>query len=563
MSSERIRFSRKKILKPGALWAVISGAVTAAAAMYSQLAWLAWISLIPYFITLYQYTDPENGKRHLFRTGFLFGYGYCVPLASFLYALYPMDVAGIGPLGSVFIILLGQFGATIFYSLPHGLLPCVLRLLRKRRAWERRSMMHPLSIAALWVLAEWCQSQTWLGMPWARLAAIQYRLTPLIQSASLLGSYFVSFIMVLFNALLALFLYSCFFSEDTASGKRGKLSFIARSVPRESVHERRDVRKVCPLLCAAVLFAGNLIYGLAALNTEHESSETISVAIIQGNVSSSEKWEGNSNLLLLEHYLSMTKEASGDEETDLIVWTEGCLPFYLNKYAEPNLMIQNAAMETGAVILVGALYQDESDDVYNAVYAFYPDGTVSSQPYFKRKLVPFGEYMPLEDFLKSVLPVLNEINLLGSSLTPGTDSNLLSTDFGMIGGLVCFDSLYEEPAFSSVRDGAELLALLSNDTWFDNSYGVYKLLAHSVLRAVENGRCIVRGANTGISAVIDANGRITEESQPQEEEVIRGEAEIYSCRTLYSYVGNIWLLFCLLYVLVLLIPFKRPKKGGA
>lgn len=541
MFFERIRFSCKKALKPGSLWAVISGAVTAAAAIYSQIAWLAWFSLIPYFITLYQYTDPESGKQHLFRTGFLFGYSYCVPLASFLYALYPMDVAGIGPLGSILIILLAQFGATIFYALPHGLLPCVLRLLRERRAWGRHSMLHPLSIAALWVLAEWCQAQTALGMPWARLAATQYRLTPLIQSASLLGSYFVSFIMVLFNALLALFLYSCFCSGDTASGK---------------------FRKVCPLLCAAVLFAANLTYGLTALNTEHESSETISVAIVQGNVSSSEKWEGNNNLLLLEHYLSMTEDVSEDGETDLIVWTEGCLPFYLNKYEEPNLMIQNAAMESGAVILAGALYQDEADDVYNAIYAFYPDGTVSSQPYFKRKLAPFGEYLPLENFLKSVFPVLDEISLLGSSLTPGTDSNLFSTDFGMTGGLVCFDSLYEEPALSSVRDGAELLALLSNDTWFDNSYGIYKLLAHSVLRSVENGRYIVRGANTGISAIIDANGRITTESQPQEEEVVRGEAEIYSYRTLYSYVGNIWLLFCLLYVLVLLIPFKKTKAAG-
>ncbi len=271
-------------------------------------------------------------------------------------------------------------------------------------------------------------------MPWVRLAATQYRLTPLIQSASLLGSYFVSFIMVLFNALLAFFLYLCFFSEDTASGKRGKLSFIARNAPRASVHERMDVRKVCPLLCAAVLFAGNLIYGLAALNTEHQSSETISVAIVQGNVSSSEKWEGNSSFFLLEHYLSMTEDISKDGETDLVVWTEGCLPFYLNKYAEPNLMIQSASMESSAVILVGALYQDESDNTYNAIYAFYPDGTVSSQPYFKRKLVPFGEYLPLEDFLKSVLPVLDEITLLGSSLTPGTDSNLFSTDFGMTGG---------------------------------------------------------------------------------------------------------------------------------
>ncbi|MCD8347265.1 MAG: hypothetical protein LUD16_04790 [Lachnospiraceae bacterium] len=218
-------------------------------------------------------------------------------MASFFYALYPMDVAGIGPLGSILIILLAQFGATIFYSLPHGLLPCILRLLRKRRAWGRRSMFLPLSIAALWALVEWCQSQTWIGMPWGELAATQYRLTPLIQSASLLGSYFVSFLMVLFNALLALFLYRCFFSEDTVSGK---------------------CRKICPLLCAAALFAGNLTYGLVALNTEHESSETISVAIVQGNVSTSDKWMGNNGFLLLQHYLGMTEELSADGETDLI-----------------------------------------------------------------------------------------------------------------------------------------------------------------------------------------------------------------------------------------------------
>ncbi len=538
MVFERVRIFFGKILRPGAVWAVISGAITAAAAMYSHTAWLAWISLIPYFMTLYQYTEPEGGKRHLFGIGFLFGCGYYLPLFSFFYTLYPMDFAGLSPQSSVFFILLAQFGLSALYSLAHGFLPCILRLQRKRGAWGRWPLLLPLSIAALWVLIEWSQAQTWMGVPWGRLAVSQYRLTPLIQSASLLGSYFISFLLVLFNALLAHYLYQRFVLKDAAV---------------------KRCREILCLVCAATLFSGNLLYGVITLNIEQKPVETISAAIVQGNISSSKKWEENGVDIAAELYLRMTRELSEDGETDLIVWNETCIPVALNKYPALMRQIQETAMECNAVILVGSFYEDETDE-YNGIYAFYPDGTVGSQPYFKRRLVPFGEYMPLPAFLQSVIPVLDEINLLESSLTPGTDSNVFSTDFGMIGGLICFDSIYETLALSSVRDGAGLLALLTNDSWYDNSPAVYEHLGHAALRAVENGRYMVRGANTGISAVIDSNGRIKIESHPQTEEVIRGEVDIYSHRTLYSYVGNILVLLCLIYVVVLFIPFRKKSK---
>ncbi|MCC8140823.1 MAG: apolipoprotein N-acyltransferase, partial [Lachnospiraceae bacterium] len=480
MLSDHIRHFPERIKRPGAAWVIFSGVLTASAIIYPRFGLLAWVSLIPYYLTLYQISDPESEKQPLFRTGFLFGLSFYLPLFTFFCALYPLDSAGLSPVEALSVVLLALFGLSAFYSLPHALLPCVLRLLQKRGIRRQQAFLAPLAIAALWILVEWLGSQTFLGMPWGRLAVSQYRLTPLIQSASLLGACFVSFLIALCNALLA-----------------------------QGI--RRRHRGIACILCAAVLFGGNLLYGIISLNIEPEPAETISVAIVQGNLSSSEKWGDGGELLSLEQYLSMTKELAAEEEADLIVWTEGCIPLVLNGYPEISQQIAETAVDCGSVILVGSYYYDGSDR-YNAVYAFYPDGTVSDQPYCKRKLVAFGEYMPRSAFLEFLVPALAELNLMQSAFTPGTDSAVFSTDFGSIGGLVCFDAVFEAPALSSVRDGAELLALLSNDAWYDSSYAVSNLLGHSVLRAVENGRCVVRGANTGISAVIDAKGRIQTES---------------------------------------------------
>ncbi|MCD8364007.1 MAG: apolipoprotein N-acyltransferase [Lachnospiraceae bacterium] len=549
MIPNRIRHFLEKIKRPCILWVIFSGVLTAVAIIYPRFGWLAWISLIPYFVTLYQNTDPESGKRHLSGTGFLFGLSFYLPLFSFFCALYPMEAAGLSSLEALAVILLAFFGLSVLYSLPHALLPCALRLLQKRGIRRRQIFLAPLAIAALWVLVEWADSQTFLGMPWGRLAVSQYRLTPLIQSASLLGSCFVSFLIALCNALLAQYLWQRFWSEkaNDLPVTTGKVKTV-RAAPGN---------KVC-LLCAVILFLGNLLYGLISINIEPEPTETISVAIVQGNLSSSEKWGDGGELLSLEQYLNMTEELSAEEDADLIIWTESCIPVVLNGYPEISQQIADTAADCGSVILVGSYYYDGSDR-YNAVYAFYPDGTVSEQPYCKRKLVAFGEYMPRSAFLEFLVPALAELNLMQSAFTPGTDSAVFSTDFGSIGGLVCFDAVFEGPALSSVRDGAELLALLSNDAWYDSSYAVSNLLGHSVLRAVENGRCVVRGANTGISAIIDAKGRIQTESNLRTAEVIRGEVSFYSHRTLYSYVGNLWELVCLLYVIALLVPVRKKN----
>ncbi|MCD8225429.1 MAG: apolipoprotein N-acyltransferase [Clostridiales bacterium] len=546
MILNQFRHFPAKIKKPGAFWILASGILTAAAIMYPRLGLLAWISLIPYFLTLYQITDPASGKQPLLRMGFLFGCSFYLPLFTFFYALYPLDFAGLNPLEAIAVLLFIHFSLSILYSLPYALLPCVLRLLQKREQGRQWTLSVPLAIAALWVLVELLDSQTCLGMPWGRLAVSQYRLTPLIQTASLLGSCFVSFLIAFFNALLAQGIRQHFYQKSAAD---------------KGINIWHKRREIISFLCAAVLFTGNLFYGMMALNVEHKPTETISVAIVQGNISSSEKWGDNGELLSLEHYLNMTKELSKEKEVNLIAWTEGCIPVVLNGYPEISQRIADTAVEYGAVILVGSYYYDGTAR-YNAVYAFYPDGTVSSQPYCKRRLVPFVEYMPHLSFIRFLVPALGKLNLMQSSFAPGTDSSVFSTDFGTIGSLVCFDTVHEALALSSVRDGAELLVPLSNDAWYDTSYAVSNFMGHAVLRSVENGRSTVRSANTGISAIIDANGRIQAESNLRTTEVILGEVSLYNDRTIYSYVGNIWIPICLLYILVLLVPFRRTRGNG-
>ena len=204
-------------------------------------------------------------------------------------------------------------------------------------------------------------------------------------------------------------------------------------------------------------------------------------------------------------------------------------------------LLSDFAKENGVHLFVGT-YEVKNGDTYNAITCFFPDGSVERAPYSKQHLVPFGEYLPMEGFIRAVLPQLADLNLFSSPLTPGKDSAVLDTEFGKVGRLVCFDSIYETLARRSVADGAEILLLSTNDSWYLDSPAVYQHNAHAQLRAVENGRSILRSANTGISSLITPTGEVTDFLEPLVKGTVVGTAITASHRTLYSYVGELWVL---------------------
>ena len=223
--------------------------------------------------------------------------------------------------------------------------------------------------------------------------------------------------------------------------------------------------------------------------------------------------------------------------------------------------VSELAKEYQITILVGALYADETGD-YNSLFLVTSDGEILEDRYDKQHLVPFGEYVPLRDLITTIIPPLAEVSALDSELTAGTDSSLFEMPWGRVGSLICFDSIYEMLGIRSVRDGAELMVISSNDSWFLDSAAVYQHQSQAQFRAIEEGRYMIRSANTGISTVLSPKGEILQWLDPLTEGYAVCEVYPLSERTVYSVIGNVFVYACGLFCLAIPVwnVVMRKKK---
>jgi len=501
----------------------VCGLLTALPLVFSPLQLLSWFTLIPLFLVAKQ-------KKSAYRHGLVFSLGYYLLVYHWFCYLYPLDFAGFDTLGSILVIAVAWFGLSFLQSIGTAFVPVLYRYLTKgRHPW-----FAPFAAASLWCVMEWAQTLFWFGVPWARLAVTQYTFTPFVQSASLFGSLGVGFLMALVSGLLAL-------AIDTYR--------ITRSFRQPAA------------LVAALLFLANFVFGLVRIALPR-TEESLPVTAIQGNIASGDKWADDSVATSLALYSDLTRKAVQESGAVLVVWPETVLTTSLNRNQTVSQALLSLSQETGAYLAVGAFQTEgtaENTKQYNAIYLFRPDGTIAETVYQKRHLVPFGEYLPMADIITTVLPFLADINMLNSSLSPGEDTNLFNTEMGTIGGLVCFDSIYDSLSRDSVSDGADLLILSTNDSWYKDSAAVYQHNGHAVLRAIENGRYLIRAANTGISTILSPYGDIMASLDPLETGYIVGEVAMAPTTTLYTTLGNgiVWLSFA--YLMFLL--FLRADDG--
>ncbi len=506
----------------------LCGLLTALPLIFDVLAFLPWVSLIPLFLI-------AERKKSAYRHGLVFSLGYYGMIYHWFTYLYPLDFAGFSNAASVLLIIVAWLGLSLLQGAGTAFVPFLYRKL----SLSDRRYLAPFTAAALWCVMEWFQTQFWFGVPWARLAVTQYRLLPIIQSASLLGSLFLSFLIVLVNGLLLAALR----------------------------HFRQTKKLSLPAYAAALLVILNAAYGFIRLSVgSKDSDRTITAACIQGNIASGDKWADDSLNTSLGIYTELTGKAVSETGASLVVWPETVITVSLNQAPSVSDRISSLARQQGIYLAVGAFYTDPgSQSTYNAIYLYHPDGSVNESVYCKRHLVPFGEYLPMPGLIKTILPFLADMNMFDDDLQPGTGPALFETEEGRIGGLVCFDSIYETLTTDSVREGAELMLLSTNDSWYLDSAAVYQHNGHAVLRAVESGRCFVRAANTGISSLISETGQIRAYLEPLVSGYTAAEVSFRSEPTLYSRVGNliVWLSFAYLAVLtVLRIVSGRLKPAS-
>lgn len=532
------------------LLSLASGLLLALAFSTHSTGWVAWVALIPWFYVLF--SQPLNWRRGAF-SGWIFGMGFYIGTIHWLKELHPLTwLQGVTESSSLLIVYGGIFGISLVVSCWTLLLGGLLGALRPTGF---RQVLYP---AMLWMAMEQAQALGEVSLPWARLALSQYQNLWLLQIVPHTGQLIVAGLIVAFNAALAWFV----------------IDFVPDPKPRAYWH----YPGCRAALLVAALIGVNLAYG--AVRLQQPSSESglfegdVAIGLVQGNIPQGQKWstpdEYWQNMQkIYQIYAELSAEAlnmRAGRSHSLLIWPESALPVALRQATPFHAPLEQLARNNQTHLLTGIFDRPDTDSVYNAAVLFGPDGRWD-QWYYKRQLVPFGEFFPYRELLGSV-PVLggliNQLNPMQSDTSRGTTPALLKTPFAQIGTLICFESVYPQVARESVRAGADLLVVITNDGWYRDAIALYQHLGHAVLRALENGRPVLRAGNTGVSAVIDAQGRILQQSRPMERDFLSWQLDsqqLSNTQTLYTRWGEWPLGLGLLLLLGLELRRRWPRSS--
>ena len=504
-------FSKNRI----PLMLILSGALTSLPLVCTYFGFIQWISIIPAALALKHATENKETKlKRIYGYGLLFFMSYYLVIYHWFLYMYPLDFAGISRGASAVVVCVAWFGLSFLQTAGSALVFVVFALLGRAKILEKARFLLPLFAGAVWCVFEWSQTIGWWGVPWGRLCLGQSGAAFLLLSSSLLGSYFVTFVIVAVNFFLA-YAISC-----------------------------KDKKRLLTILAVAV-FAVNLIMCSLVRLTYREGDDKITVAAVQGNIPSSEKWEIDTLDKTLDIHKKYTVRAA-ENGADVVVWSETAIPYDFFENSHIMSFVSELARETGVTILVSAFTQyDERDDArQNSLIEIRPDGTYGEAIYSKQRLVPFGEFVPMRELVMFLIPPLAQIGMLEEDLIAGEESTVLETDSGAVGCGICFDSIYETVIRAAVLNGAQVIAVSTNDSWFADSAALYMHNSQSALRAIETGRYVVRSANTGISSIIDPMGKVKQSLGADVEGYVADEISLRETITLYTAIGNLFVYLC-------------------
>ncbi len=499
--------------------AVLSGLCLAASFPSLEITPLAWIGLVPLLLAI-----RARSPRAAFGLGWIAGTVFY--LATCYWIVYTIGhyTALPVPLAAVLLFLMSAVLACYHGAFAAGV------------AWfERRGLPAIWLGPALWVMLEWLRSWFVVGFPWAALGYSQYRFHSLIQMAEATGVYGVSAVLVLFNLVVAAVLVA------RGAGARQNLPALA----------------TLTLLVVALVGTGRWRAAqLAAL----PAAGTLRVGLVQGNMAQDIKWDPAFQDETMDRYRRLTLEAAR-ERPALIVWPETATPFFFQEPGPRRDEVIALARETGIPVVFGspAFRPLPGGRIEPLNRVFLVDGTGREQGvYDKMQLVPFGEYVPFARVLFFVSQMVTAVGQLGAGLVP-TVFELPGARFG---ALICYEGIFPALTRVFVHDGADFLVNVTNDAWYGDTSAPHQHLAQAAFRTVENRVPMVRAANTGISAIIDADGRIRWQGPLFETLWHVDEIRWPGVRSFYVRFGDVFVWACVLVTVVAIVVGVRRRRAG-
>ncbi|MBT6121265.1 apolipoprotein N-acyltransferase [bacterium] len=467
------------------------------------------IALLPLIYDLMVSVEAES-HGSMFKKGVIFGFILLGLSHLWLFELTPWaPIAGIA-------LLWGSY--SIFLSIFYGIGFYLFSLIYTRHL---RWLILPL----VWVLIEWARSYGPLANTVSSLGYSQVLNQGLLQWASLIGVFGLSFFLVLFSCIII----ECLISKH-------RIIWILFLI-------------IVTVSCTSVS------YYMFFFNPP-TSVGSIEILSIQPNYSQKFKMDPK-NFDQIQLDLIMQTRIHETRKTELIVWPEIITASLnmSNKTFRKNLdvLILN---KTRHLIFGTPFY--EKGAYYNTAVKF-PISSTSQSVYKKTKLMPFGEYWPF----RQIFRLLNLKNLVpGADYTPGIKRTMLTANAAKIGMAICLESIYPQHFIQAIEKGANLLVTIANNAWFYDSSASAKLLQMTTLRAVEQRRTVIQCANTGYSAIISANGTVLKKIPANTKGFIESSVSLYSQRTFFSRYSlflpllSIGLL-SLFFVLGLNVKFKK------
>jgi apolipoprotein N-acyltransferase len=436
-----------------------------------------------------------------FLVGWAFGVGQFGFGISWIAESFFVDADRFGALAVPAVAGLSA-GLAIFPALAAALFAGIAR----RRAIG--GIAASLLLATCWTAAEWLRGHMLTGFPWnlAGYALVDY--AALRQPAAWVGSYGLSFLTVFIGVLPG-----------------GAISALPR--------ERLSTLAFGATAFLAVWSAGALRHSAGA-----PMSPNVDLRIVQGNVPQREKWAPGSRELTLERYLELSSRPGS---IDILLWPEAAFPGFLDEDAAARARVA-AILPDGRLLLTGVpdrVETDEGASYFNTVQVYDGSGQALAG-YAKHHLVPFGEYVPLRGWL----PIERLTEGLGD-FTPGPKPRTI-TLLGAppVAVAICYEIIFPGHVVDD-RLRPDWVFNATNDAWFGTTIGPEQHLASARMRAVEEGLPVVRAANTGISAIIDANGDVVERLDTGETGIIDARLPGALRATLYARLGD-WTLLALI-----------------
>jgi len=471
-------------------------AIVLAFAPFSQ-GWIAVLSLAALF-ALWRNASPAQA----FAIGWAWGMG-CMGVGVFW---LHNSIAQFGGVNLPLAILL-----TLAFAAVLALFPALAGWLARKCSGISSAAL-VLAYPASWVLMEWVRSWLLTGFPWLTVGYSQID-TPLSGYAPLLGVYGVSLMLALSAAALSL----------------GRSWW---------------------LLLLPGIWAGG--WALQQLQWTEPVGEPFTATLLQASIPQEKKWLPSQLRPTLEFYL---EASDAYPDSRLIVWPETAVPAFAHQVEESFLApLDQRFRQQGRDLLLGIPVRDAQGRSYNAMISL---GSSGRGEYFKRHLVPFGEFMPF----KALLQPLVELFAIPMSSFSSGDKNRqpLLRLVGMEAGIsICYEDAFGEEVVQALPQAA-FLVNASNDAWFGDSLAPHQHLEIARMRTLETGRYLLRATNTGVSAIIDQRGRLTRVLPQFERGAISAKIQPMQGRTGFSLWRN-WMAVGVSTLLLGITCFRMSKS---